>query len=153
MTRLHRITTEVFAPPALGALSLVILDCPRKGILEAIAWIPSYLVFAYLFATIPSILYAWTMELWFQRRLHHRFGSIATISFSAAVGTVVGAFLNIFLQFQLPLCLCGGSVGALIGLYVTRNSSKPLKPDASNSAIASRFQIGGPRRGADDRER
>ena len=120
MTRRRRIAVEILAPPALGTIWIAIYLCLNDRTFEYLLSIPTYLLFAYPLAILPSLAYAKVMEIWFSRGLHCQFGVLGTTILSVAFGAVTGGLLNLLLQFQISLTLCGSVVGMSLGFFVAR---------------------------------
>ena len=115
MVRLHRIATEILAPPALGAIVMTAYVCVRSAAFEELKWLPVYLVCAYPVAILPSFIYAVAMEYWFRHGLQLRFGLLGTTLVSAALGGVCGAVINVLFHSPVPFAFGGVVVGTILG--------------------------------------
>ena len=113
----------MLAPPFLGAFIFTITGNESGTLAETVAGFFPFVLVAYFFSVVPSLLYMLAMELWFWLGLHARWGLPCTAVFSAFLGCGAGLLIEYVLDFQkisCPLFLWIGSlVGLLIGFYVT----------------------------------
>lgn len=127
MKRWHRVLLEVFAPPALGAtifwlfaLSGAVADGlagRRSGGVEWLgqAWL-MLAAYAYIFAGLPSLVYAAIMEWRFARGLDPACGR--AVALSAGLGLLSGATIVAVMSGDragvASLSLWGG-IGVIVG--------------------------------------
>lgn len=125
MSNIRRKLVEVFAPPFLATIALVILIAKNdsaSGIL--LGFIP-FLFCAYVFGIIPSLLYMLAMESWFKLKLRGRWGMLCTVGLSVLLGTAAGLMTNVLAHVtgfltgadDLWLPKIGALVGLLVGFY------------------------------------
>lgn len=129
MSKPQRIVVEAFAPPLLATLYLFCFPPagwkPEPISTQLLAFLPM-LFFAYLFAIIPSCLYAAVMELWFRLRLRTRFGLFCTVALSSFLGAgggflacAIGTWLGPLIGEDFREYVRNGVVvGLLVGFYV-----------------------------------
>ena len=137
MSRTQRILTEIFFPPLIGTIVIVISGCISgginglndiisDGIIGFILGIPALLFFAYLFGILPSLLYALIMEILFSYNFHNKLSFLLTVSTSTLLGLLSGYcvfFLSqSFTQGSAPdlrkLIGVGISVGIIMGFVL-----------------------------------
>jgi len=138
MKRSTRIALELLGPPLLGALLLWLTVLPIDGSFGAgVDWwvMLSWMVlWAYLFAGIPSILYTLTMEVAFAKGLNA--GRWPATAFSGLLGAGAGVSMVLVLmgwQFDAAVLLRFGELGLTVGLVlglVIKFSSAQKKPGA-----------------------
>lgn len=133
LTRGKRIALELLGPPALGVIIVmaisyaqtlwIVLQDEKTPKLEPGLLKPfGLLIFAYLFAGIPSVIYTMVMEWRFTKGLDPE--SWRTIQFSACLGTMAGIFVGLLLsEFHLNSAFwlmsgIGLIVGFLMGLLI-----------------------------------
>ena len=122
MTRRRRILIAVLAPPLLGAISFAVANSITDRSTHPLLWLPTYVMFAYPIAIIPSAFYASLMDTWVARGLHRRFGLVVTALLSASCGTMTGLALSLLLNWPTRLAFCGGLVGAGLGLLLVHEA-------------------------------
>jgi hypothetical protein len=102
MNRSRRLLIEILTPPFLGALIYTLGGYGSDNLLDRITLFPVFLVAVYCFGSLPSLLYALIMEIWFSNRLHKRLGIIATLIVSLLLGACSGfcvfALSKVFIQ-------------------------------------------------------
>jgi hypothetical protein len=141
MKRWHRVAAEVLGPPLLAAVILfgVVVLSELSGVQRSYGWawaksllsyLLLYIVFAYLIAGIPSVIYALVMEWVFARGLNPT--SACAVALSSALGALSGAAMIAVLHLMSDssqfgaekwLVLAGFSalglvVGAIMGVFV-----------------------------------
>jgi hypothetical protein len=131
MSKKRRILVELLAPAFLATLWLVVTSSHEAQTLSVIIFGScALLVFSYLFAIVPSAMYAIAMEIWFRSGLGVRLGLLCTSALSCLLGAA-GGFLSgaigRVLGFLTPsdnfhFARAGAVIGLLIGFYVSRKS-------------------------------
>lgn len=137
MKRWQRILFEIFGPPALGgALSLVAMWCiaiwekwPLTGTLQFPAasdvglWIVIVMAMAFMFAGVPSVIFAVVMEWRFSRELRPESG--AAVVWASGLGGICGAAIILAVVpwlgngWILPaFSILGFVVGAIVGMLI-----------------------------------
>ena len=120
-----RICLALAAPDPLAAFCIVITRSTSDSLLDAALGFPIFVLTAYAFAILPSMLYAFLMEVWFEKNLHSRIGLLATVAFSAVLGATAGfAIQTVALQESgfTYFVSVGGIVGLIIGFFLFRVS-------------------------------
>ncbi len=132
MKRSTRIALNTFGPPLVASLILLTMSVvsaissPRSGEFASVAkLIPLVLFFAYLLATIPSVIHALIMEWLYQRYPAHTWKACLA---SGGSGVLAGVFIDIFFLASSQLTqadawlliypVFGFIVGLLIGFTV-----------------------------------
>lgn len=127
-----RIALEILGPALLGTALLIAV---KHEEFAAISFSPRvlvvYLWFAYAFALLPSIGYAFIMEAWLRRRPRHVAGSLITIGLSTVLGSLSGALVQ--LASEAPVTWIGGAVGLILGCILSVLSASKI-PDAESGA-------------------
>lgn len=126
MSRRARVALELLAPAAIASL-LFAIGAAAAGLDAApLRALPFLLVFAYLFAAIPSLLFAVAMEVAFSRGLDP--SSWRAVRLAALLGFLSGAAIalpfgarNALPSLALFSAL-GAAAGALVGLLVRAGS-------------------------------
>lgn len=139
LTRGKRVVLELLGPPLLGAIILMAISYAQTlwialqnwktpkvepGILKPFG----LLIFAYLFAGIPSVIYTLVMEWRFAKGLDPE--SWRTIQVSACLGTMAGIFVGLLVgEFHLNSAFwlmsgIGLIVGFLMGLLIKHGSTE-----------------------------
>src|ERR1039457_1285994 len=141
MNKYKRIFIEVLAPPFLGAFIVVFTDPGGYSFMDRIKAFPQFLYGTYIFAIMPSCVYALAMELWFWFGLRARLGLLCTVAFSALLGCGAGAFIQHITDGDVQVVLLGALVGLVIGFVVGRRqppnkSPEPTAVGAVSSAVA-----------------
>jgi hypothetical protein len=133
-----RITAEILSPPlvAVFVYSLVVFTFTRDAV--AIQAFPLMLLFAYIFAGIPSIVFAIVMEIAFRRGLKVR--SWRTVLLASGLGLVSGIVVALcwargldnrhsaFSLFPALGCFTGFAVGFIVRTLAPREPNQPLQP-------------------------
>lgn len=123
--RSFRLCVELAAPSPLAALLIVITRSTSDSLATVILGFPMFVMLAYAFGILPSILYAFLMELWFEKNLHSRCGLLATMIFSGILGAAAGYAIQIFpvqdKGFTYFITI-GGIVGLIVGSFLFRYS-------------------------------
>jgi hypothetical protein len=125
MSKRRRILVELIAPPFLAAMISAAGDKSSEWYMIIAGFLP-LLFFFYLLGTIPSVIYALVMEMWFYAHLRERCGVICTVAVSGLLGCVAGlggAWSGIWFGFltrpdDVSLARIGAVVGLLVGFYV-----------------------------------
>jgi len=124
MKKDKRILIEALSPPFLGAFILTFSGCGSDTWPDRFLFFIPFLLAAYAFCIIPSLIYTVAMELWFWLGLRTRFGLLCTVIFSAALGCGAGLAIEFVIDFHqilsTVLLWIGALVGLLIGFYVGR---------------------------------
>ncbi len=95
MKQTQRVLIEIFMPPLLAAIIIVVGGYTSDSLTDIILGFPAFLGFSYVFGIIPSLLYAFMMEIWFRKKLHEKLGISATVLFSLLLGSLAG--LSVFI--------------------------------------------------------
>jgi hypothetical protein len=123
MNRTQRILVEILSPSFLAAAIFTISGCGSDNITDRFVFFPFFLVFAYLYGIVPSVVYAAVMEFWFKKRFHiHKYGLLSTAAVSATLGLGAAFLIQLVIQGTkisslLPI---GTLVGLMVGLYLAR---------------------------------
>jgi RsiW-degrading membrane proteinase PrsW (M82 family) len=115
MKRSTRIALEIFGPPAIGSMSLLVLAAP--GSLSEIFYAAAmFLLFGFYFALIPSVVYMLLMESFI--------GSVRPpeswwcVVFSTAMGWCAGGAISAFVDGAPSLVMDGIWTGLVMGLLL-----------------------------------
>jgi hypothetical protein len=125
MSKNRRRVVEVVAPPFVAAMIMVPGDRASEWYMLIAGFFP-FMLFAYSFGIIPSVIYALAMELWFHARLHERCGLVCTIGVSGLLGLGAGlaaGWSAIWMGIltspdDFNFAAIGTVVGLLLGFYV-----------------------------------
>ena len=122
MKKYQRILIETLAPPFLGAFIFMATGSGSDTLSDRVFYFLPFLLVAYIFCIIPSLIYTAAMELWFWLELRARCGLLCTAVFSAALGCGAGLAIEFVIDFhQISLFLwIGALVGLMVGFYVGR---------------------------------
>jgi hypothetical protein len=150
-TRRKRIALELLGPPLLAAGSLDIVGCivdawighlnftAENWFGQIFGWGLVMLIYAYLFAGIPSIIYAAVMEWRFARGLDPK--SWRTVGWSSVLGVLSGVEIGACLSrfggppgFWVFYGGLGLAVGFVLGLLIKRWSAQPEARDEGSPA-------------------
>lgn len=144
MKRPKRIALEILGPPMLGTGLLLVgwgavalwniltQAAPVKWDPEILVWVLVVLVYAFVLAGIPSILYTLVMEWRFSRGLNPQ--SWRTVGLSSTLGLLSGgAIMVVFTGARFEPGLLGfwggmgSAVGFLLGLFIKVRSTPRRK--------------------------
>ncbi len=151
MNRKRRVIIEVFAPSFLGTVLWYgghIGELAHTGALNLLDF-SIYWVLAFLFALVPSLVYALVMEWWFGRGLLDRARRISAVALSTALGFGAGYF--VFRASEARVIWLGGAVGLILGvvLGLGAKDESPREPQPAVPAPAgASADGGGPHSGA-----
>ena len=114
-----RIAIEVLGPAFLGTAFFFIWKHDEFVLTSGFSLqeFGGYLVFAYVFGILPSLVYAFIMERWLKRRSVGHRSLVATIALSAFVGLVAGYAIH--LASEAPVTLLGALVGLVLGVILS----------------------------------
>jgi hypothetical protein len=136
MKKQNRIIMELFAPPFLAALSVIIFSShDSQTLYDWLVGGPVIIIFAYVFGIVPAGIYTFAMELWFGFGFRARCGLLCTIIFSALLGAGAGflsAGIGVLLRFLISLdcerfSITGAVIGLLVGFCVSWKQPLPAK--------------------------
>jgi hypothetical protein len=117
-------------PPPLAAFLIVVTGCNTSdGFYDILRGFLPFVLAAYSFGILPSILYVCAMEFWFQKGLHARCGLLCTVGLSSLLGIGAGFLIQLVIIQGLEITYflsIGALVGAMIGFYVGRH--QPASP-------------------------
>ncbi len=116
MSPRDRILVEILVPAPLGTALLILWNLPQFIRMGLVSW-PVYLLFAYVFAIVPSCLYALLLELSVRRSWWRRVGPLGFIGFSTALGTAAGVV--IWQASEARVVGIGAIVGLLLGTLLS----------------------------------
>lgn len=120
-----RICVELGAPSPLAAFLIIITRSTSDSLSGILLGFPFFVMTAYAFGILPSILYAFLMEVWFEKNLHSRIGLLATVVFSAILGAGSGFSIQAVALQETGFTYftsIGGIVGLIVGLFLFRAS-------------------------------
>jgi len=124
MNRSKRLLHEIMIPPLLGAVIVACSGLTPDDALHTIFGFPAFLLFAYGYGIIPSLVYAGAMEVWFRKGFHDKLGLASTMVFSGLLGVIAGFGIQLLVQGVgvTYLLFVGLAVGLMVGFYVGRAS-------------------------------
>lgn len=107
---------------------MVLTKRSSESVVEIAKTFPALLMVSYVFGIVPSLLYAFMMELWFHNRLNEKWGFALTILVSLLLGFLCGFFVFALSEpfskgtasDMLRLAVIGTLVGLAIGIYLAR---------------------------------
>ena len=124
-----RVILEIVAPALIGTVLLFIWK--REEFTRTLGLRPSvfvtYLAFAYAFAIIPSLVYAFVMERWLRCKPLDSVRRLGAIGLSTLLG--LGAGYAIFRASEAPVTWLGAVVGLLLGLVLALSAEKEERTD------------------------
>jgi hypothetical protein len=127
MSKYQRILVEFLAPPFLGAFIFTVTGNGSDTLLDRVVGFLPFVVMAYIFCFVPSLLYTLVMELWFWLGLRARCGLLCTVALSAFLGCGAGFAIEYVIDFHQILSTIllwiGSLVGLLIGFYVSKQNT------------------------------
>ena len=137
MSRPARIAVELLAPSAVASALFAVVMGALSGEAKILGALPFILVFAYVFAGIPSALFALILEVAFSRGLDA--GSWRTVGLAALLGLPCGCAMALLFSGGLRNAsetfaifpALGVVTGAIVGAFV-RTRSRP-RNDATPS--------------------
>ena len=110
MTRAARVSIELFAPPLLGSSPFLLMAI----ITGTFGMIPVVLLFAYLVAIVPSMIFTALMELAFWRGLDPR--SPKAVLLAGILGLAAGVAIGLVLR--VPTAAEKALLFGVIGMFV-----------------------------------
>jgi hypothetical protein len=139
-----RVAMEIFAPAMIGTILLIAgrhAEFARTMGFSPQVLLP-YLVFAYAFALLPSLLYAFVMERWLRSRPLDAMRRLGAIGLLTLLG--LGSGYIISWASEVPVTWIGVIVGLILGLILglsaeSRQKEKPSPspgPTPSSGAAA-----------------
>ena len=131
MTSRDRVLVEILVPAPLGTALLILWNLHQFIRMGIVSW-PIYLLFAYVFAIVPSCIYALMLELSIRRGWWRRVGPFGFIGFSTALGTGAGAV--IWPPLEAQVVGIGAIVGLLLGILLSGAAKMPPFRLTSDSA-------------------
>ena len=145
----NRFLLHTLLPPVIGAILIMIaaiiidLDPPKnRGWLQVVGMTVFVMIYGYVFAIVPSVVYAALMEFGYRRGLTP--GSGGAVFLSGLLGLLVGAIPfvgswiaeNFAFTFKKALTLgiwpvAGMLTGLIIEWWIGGLSRRPLTPSSS----------------------
>ena len=119
MKWITRVSLEVLAPPFIAALFFLTPGFVTEPLRSMMKVVPTFFGVAYLFAIVPSIIYAIVMEVRFYRGAAQR--SKRTVLFSSGIGSLCGLVIALFLSPDITepvVYLFFGGLGAVVGCLI-----------------------------------
>lgn len=113
---------EIFAPSPIGAVLILLTSRTPETFTEIVKTLPIFLLISYAFGIVPSLLYAFAIELWFRNKPHRQLNFALTALVSLLLGTLSGFFV-----FVLSAVFTAGStsdllrfvgIGSMVGLMI-----------------------------------
>lgn len=124
-----RIVVEVLGPALLGTILLLAWKWEEfvsiSGITIAVFLV--YLAYAYTFAIIPSIAYAFLIETWLKRGPTGRFRIPGLVLISTLFGAATGC--AIMMATEAPVAGIGILVGLILGAVLSLGERSQNKKD------------------------
>lgn len=127
MGRGARIALELLAPPVVASVLFTVVMSAVTLSPGGLAVLPVVLLFAYMFAGIPSALFTAAMEVAFWRGLDP--GSSRAVRLAALLGLLAGLLIAVPFSVTPKACeslalfpSLGAMTGALVGLLVRSRS-------------------------------
>lgn len=120
-----RICVEIGAPAPIAVVMICALGCTPDKVGDVLLGLPNILAIAYAFAFIPSVVFAFLMEMWFGYRMQFRCGALATIGLSMTLVAGIGYVVQILLSNEATISYfvpIGALDGLVIGIVLYRNS-------------------------------
>lgn len=114
-----RITVEILGPALIGTMLLLLWK--QNEIVSpsdiTVSVFFAYLAYAYVFAIIPSVLYAFVIETWFKRSAMNRFRALGVVLISTLFGTAAGSV--IMMATEAPVAGISVLVGLILGAILS----------------------------------
>jgi hypothetical protein len=119
MTKHWRILLEVLAPPGLGAAIFIVqLSVASGRMFDWPDWDDVHGLFlaSYIYATIPSLVYAIALESSLRNGLGNHSGKFVLLS--TVLGTFAGVVIGFFIGLISYLVITGAITGLILGLLI-----------------------------------
>ena len=132
-----RILIEIFCPALLGTILFFGIragDFTSGGGVTARLFL-GYLVWAYAFALIPSLVYAASMEFLLRKMPSGFLGWILVVGASTFLGTVAGICIRLASEADVVAigALVGLALGLVLPLFTDRRPGQGLVPSRTES--------------------